>query len=207
MTVCRDAEILKQALHRETVRRVIFGGESFVPGFTWNEENLTEAVRLSREKGVQAVIALPRITRERERKRNEAYLRHCGLLEPDGFLVSHLGSLQMVKELTGLPVYANHSLPVFNSSALALLSAANLKGITLSPELSRKELLTLFNQERFEALDVELIIFGALELMVSQFCPVGAWVGKQPPVLARGPAGKTSFRSVTAKDCFSGADG
>ncbi len=186
-------EILKQALAKEAVQKVIVGGESLVPGFTWNEQNLTEAVRLARGKGVRAVIALPRITRERERRRIEDYLRFCCKLAPDGFLVSHLGNLQMVREFTDLPVYANHTLPVFNTYAVALLQAANLKGVTLSPELARKEILALLKRKELADPEVELLVFGALELMISQFCPVGTWVGKQPPRICPRPCRHNRF--------------
>ncbi|NLW55366.1 MAG: U32 family peptidase [Firmicutes bacterium] len=186
-------DILKQALKGEAVQKVIFGGESFVPGFSWNEKSLNEAVSLVRARGVRAVIALPRITRERERKRNEDYLRLCQRLEPDGILIAHLGSLQMVKDFTDLPVYTDHTLPIFNTYALAFLRTANLKGVTLSPELSRKELFALFKQKEFQAPEVELLVFGALELMVSQFCPIGAWVGNQPPRTCPRPCRQNRF--------------
>lgn len=184
-------EILKQALKVAAVQKVIIGGESFVPGFSWNEQNLTEAVRMARERGVRVVIARPRITREREKKEDD--LRICRRLEPDGLLVSHLGSLQMVRDYTDLPVYINYSLHFFNTYSLALLRDANLKGLTLSPELSRKELFGLLRKKELLGPEVEILVFGALELMVSQFCPIGAWVGKNHPRTCPQPCQQNRF--------------
>ncbi len=187
-----NIEILKQAL-AIGVQKVIFGGESFIPGFSWNKKNLTEAMSISQKKGVKAIIALPRITRERERKRNEEYILTCQQLCPDGFLVSHLGSLQMVRDYSDLPLYANYPFHFFNTYTFKLLNDWKIKGITLSPELSRKELFALLGKEEFIHTEVEILVFGALELMVSQFCPLGAWVGNNPPLTCSRPCQKDLF--------------
>ncbi|HEY8392586.1 MAG TPA: DUF3656 domain-containing protein [Capillibacterium sp.] len=175
-----NLDLLKVALNAG-VPRVIFGGESFTPGFQWTGDHLAEGMDLARRYGARAVIALPRITREREKNQVRAFLRSSQALRPDGLLVSHLGSWQMVLDESDLPVYANYPFHFFNSYTLKIFDPQRLKGVTLSPELNKGEILTLLNCPEFDQLEVELIVFGALELMVSQFCPVGTWVGQKPP--------------------------
>jgi putative protease len=70
---------------------------------------------------------------------------------------------------------------------LKVFAHQNLAGVTLSPELKKRELFTLIDQADFSSVELELLVFGALELMVSQFCPVGAWTGKKPPVSCHHP--------------------
>lgn len=169
------------------VSKVIFGGESFTPGFRWSENHLAEAVALARQAKVKAIIALPRITKEREQKTVENYIKIAHSLQPDGFLISHLGSLEMVRAASDLPVYANHSFHFFNTHTLKVFAHQNLAGFTLSPELKKGELFALIDQTDFRPVELELLVFGALELMVSQFCPVGAWAGEKPPTSCHRP--------------------
>ncbi len=187
-----NLEILKEAL-RPGVKKVIFGGESFVPGFCWNEKNLVLAMDQARKKGVSPVIALPRITREREQGVIRQYLEICQRLQPDGILISHLGNLQAVRDYTDLPVYANYTLHFFNTFTFRLLKDYMLKGITLSPEFSKKELLDVLNKEELKDTEVEALVFGANELMVSQFCPIGAWFGNSSPRSCSRPCQKNRF--------------
>ncbi|NLY90757.1 MAG: U32 family peptidase [Firmicutes bacterium] len=175
-----NLDLLKVAL-ASGVPKVIFGGESFTPGFRWTSEHLAEGMELARRSGARAVIALPRITREREKKRVIDALRTSHELRPDGLLISHLGSLQMVLAESELPVYANYPFHFFNSYTPKIFDRQRIKGFTLSPELTKGEILALVNHQEFDQIEVELIVFGALELMVSQFCPVGAWAGQKPP--------------------------
>ena len=175
-----NLDLLKVAL-AAGIPKVIFGGESFTPGFRWTKEYLGTAVELSRKAGAQAIIALPRITREREKKAITNFIRVSHDLQPDGFLLSHLGSLQMVRDHSDLPIYANHSLHFFNPFTLKLLYNQGIAGLTLSPELSKGEVFALIDCQEFGGVEVELLVFGALELMISQYCPVGAWDGGKKP--------------------------
>lgn len=175
-----NLDLLKVAL-AAGVPKVIFGGESFTPGFRWTKDHLAAAVELTRRAGARAIIALPRITREREKKYIAHYIQTGHNLQPDGFLLSHLGSLQMVRDYSDLPIYANHALHFFNPYTIKLLHNQGIAGLTLSPELTKGEVLALIDRQEFSGVEVELLVFGALELMVSQFCPVGAWVGRKEP--------------------------
>ena len=187
-----NLDLLKVAL-AAGVTRVIFGGESFTPGFQWTSDMLAAGVELARRFRAQAIIALPRITREREKKRVLNYIRTSHELRPDGFLLSHLGSLQIILTTSGLPIYANYPFHFFNSFTRKIFDQQRLKGFTLSPELTKKEVLALVNRQEFSQVEVELLVFGALELMVSQFCPVGAGTGKKPPQTCPRPCRQGSY--------------
>jgi putative protease len=164
------------------VARIIFGGESLLPGAAWDETALARAVAACRQAKVSPVLALPRITRERERARVETYLEVARRFPPDGVLVSHAGSYQLVKEETDLPLYINYPLYTFNTAAGFFWAGdPRVRGFTLSPELSAAELEPFFTARRFSGLELEILVFAVLELMVSQFCPVGAFCAGRPP--------------------------
>ena len=194
-----NLDLLKVAL-TAGVSKVIFGGESFTTGFRWSAEHLGEAVELARCAQAKAIIALPRITKEREQKAIENYIQTGHRLQPDGFLVSHLGSLEMVRAVSDLPVYANHSLHFFNTHTLKIFAHQNLAGFTLSPELKKGEIFALIDQADFSRVEMELLVFGALELMVSQFCPVGAWAGQKPPASCPRPCQQGRYFLRDRKD-------
>ncbi|NLZ44074.1 MAG: U32 family peptidase, partial [Clostridia bacterium] len=164
------------------IARIIFGGESFLPGAVWDETSLALAVAACRQARISPVLALPRITRERERGRVETYLEVARTSPPDGVLVSHAGSYQLAKEETDLPLYINYPLYTFNTAAGFFWAGdPRVRGFTFSPELSAAELEPFFTARRFSGLELEILVFAALELMVSQFCLVGAFSAGRPP--------------------------
>ncbi|HBR34415.1 MAG TPA: hypothetical protein DD734_07270, partial [Firmicutes bacterium] len=76
----------------------------------------------------------------------------------------------------------------------------NLAGFTLSPELKKGEIFALIDQADFSRVEMELLVFGALELMVSQFCPVGAWAGQKPPASCPRPCQQGRYFLRDRKD-------
>lgn len=163
------------------IGKIIFGGESFLPGAKWEKENLIRAVSACRGAGVSPVIAFPRITREREKTHVQTLLEVCRCCRPDGVLVSHPGSFQLLREETDLPIFINYTLPTFNTVAGVFWAKEGVKGFTLSPELSGQEIKSFFTARGFMEIDMELLVFGAVELMVSQFCPAGALAAQRLP--------------------------
>lgn len=170
------------------VGRIIFGGESLLPGVSWDETALTRAATICRRVKISPVLALPRITREREKERLKTYLDASRHSPPDGVLVSHPGSYQLVKEETKLPIYVNYTLATFNTAAGFLWAGdPRIRGFTLSPELSASELTPFFTARGLSELELEILVFASLELMISQFCPVGALSAQSPPAVCSRP--------------------
>ena len=163
------------------VTNLLIGGDSYRLGFLWNKEALKQAVEDSRQAGAELIIALPKITREREQAYLNSYLDSIEELRPDAVLVSFPGSIGKVLERTELPIYLDCAFHTLNSYGATLLAKERLKGLTISPELSRNEIMPLLHNTEFTQLELELVVFGTTELMVSQFCPIGAWAGESAP--------------------------
>ena len=106
----------------------------------------------------------------------------CRLLEKvrkgqlDGVMAGNLGVIKKVRELTGLPVFADFSLNVFNIETVRFLMEAGASRVTLSPELTLEQVRQMAG---LQVLPLEVIVHGALPLMVSEYCVVGSLLGEK----------------------------
>jgi len=159
------------------VQQIYVGGDELT-GFHWNTKNYRVAIDLAHAAGVRLIVALPRINREGQRQAWEQAWQELQAAEPDGVLVSELGSLTLAK--TGkLPIYLNYPMNIFNAAAVELGHNYAVKQIALSPELSLTQLSYLAQMET--EINLECLIHGGLELMVSEYCPLGSWLNPQTP--------------------------
>ena len=79
-------------------------------------------------------------------------------------LVTELGSLYKNKKNN---IVTDYYLNIVNNESIKLLLDNNVKKVTLSPEISVKDLENID-----ESLNTELIIYGRLELMITKYCPL-----------------------------------
>jgi putative protease len=83
--------------------------------------------------------------------------------ENDEVLVSNIGQVGLYKDHSWI---GNSSLNVFNSHGLDFYKRMNCKRMTLSQELSKKEILEIKTD-----LPLELLVYGHVPLMVTKYCP------------------------------------
>lgn len=180
---------LKAAL-RAGADLIYFGGYSLRGREPWTEEKLRAAVDRCRKQGVASYLMLPRIWQESQEKVVIKYLELAKTLAADGVLAGDLGGCYYALQ-DNLKVVADFSLHVFNDSAADLLLQAGVSRLTLSPELNRRQLKGFAFKGSGS---LELIIHGALPLVISEHCIPGALAGGK---------GKCSFpckRSCFLKD-------
>lgn len=87
----------------------------------------------------------------------------------DGVSVSNLGTLQFIKENYDLNIHGNIGLNVFNSFTVRALEEEALKSVTLSPELTLKQIKEIGSKS---SLSIETIAYGYLPLMTMKHCPM-----------------------------------
>lgn len=168
-----DLKSVKEAA-KAGVDLIYVGGDELI-GFHWETGIFKEALEIAHRAGSRLVIGLPRINREGQLQQLESYLQEVFLLEEtDGIIVSDLGGLYRVMTDTDLPIFLNYTLNVFNSYTAQSLSDPRIKQITLSPELTLEQIKKINSHS--SPLGLEVIIHGPMELMVSEYCPVGAAV-------------------------------
>ena len=128
---------------------------------------LLKAEELIQDDSTEFIPALHRIERDDQL---EALKKRIGQLKRiDGIMVGDLGTMNYLLRETDLPIYTDYSLNIFNNSALELFNQVGIKGVTLSPELTLKQ-ISMIN--KFSNVPTEVIIHGNLPLMVTKYCPI-----------------------------------
>ncbi|WP_296785208.1 DUF3656 domain-containing protein [Selenomonas sp.] len=153
---------------------ILFGGESYTHKAISLEE-YQQAWNLAKSAKVRIDFNLPRIIKENHQKAIEklllAWQKTC---PPDAVHVHNIGALALVKRLTDFPVHADYSLISYNKSTLAFLKEYGVAEATLSPELNLKQIQAIAKDS---TLPLSCIVHGRLELMISEYCVTGSFLG------------------------------
>lgn len=152
---------------------ILFGGETYnhrvIPA-----EEYREAWQLAKDAGARIDFNTPRIVHDNQQKALEKLLAAWQEFPPDAVHVHNIGTLALVRRLTDFAIHADYSLISYNKQTLAFLKDYGVTGATLSPELNAKEIRRLAKDA---ALPLSCIVHGRLELMVSEYCVTGSFLG------------------------------
>lgn len=168
-----DVETLQAAI-QAGAKRILIGGEHWRSRRGFSLEEIRSSFEKCRKQGIECVWRLPRILNQAQSESLLADLKKAaGWADKPKLMVSNLGELEIMKAVVrDWPFEIDYSLNVFNEASLAYFLRLGAKGVTLSPELHHEQLAQLAKWQR-----VELLAFGDLEMMVSEYCPVGATLG------------------------------
>ena len=89
-------------------------------------------------------------------------------LESKGIIISVMGDFPGMSEIFDCPIYGNHNLNVWNSFTVKDLKEAGFNGLILSCELSGDEIKELISKNNTKNIDLEMIVNGNLEVIVSK---------------------------------------
>jgi len=161
----------------------IYLGDPFAPEYPGNlcfEENeLSEAVRLLKESGKKAYISTFSVPRNRDLPAIEKLLRFISRekLPVDAIEAHNTGVLNIIREiLPGVPIYMGCLSNIYTDSTVNLLKKYGVMRVVPSYELSLDELEIIKNQCKIE---VEILVHGRMILGVSEECPAVWWYGEQ----------------------------
>lgn len=170
-----DLEGLKMAL-RAGAGKILFGGENWRSRRGFSLTDIQQGTALCLEAGVQGVWRLPRILNESQSTRARTLLDKASHWSERPLLMAgNLGELALIRTVDSKwPVAVDFSLNVFNEASIAYFLSQNAEIITLSPELNQGQLKVLGQWPA-----VQLLAFGDLEMMVSEYCPIGATLGEK----------------------------
>lgn len=152
---------------------VLFGGESYEHRVIAPEE-YERAWQMAREAGARIDFNTPRIVHDGQQKHVERLLDAFTAFPPDAVHVHNIAMLALVRRLTDFAIHADYSLISYNKQTLAFLKDYGASGATLSPELTAKEIRQL---AKASPLPLTCIVHGRLELMVSNYCVTGSFLG------------------------------
>ena len=151
---------------------VVFGGESYRHEVI--TANQYEAVwKMAHSQGKSICYNTPRIINEMWMKSFRKLLEFFVACPPDAVYVHNIAALALVRE-AGLPIHVDYSLIAYNHLAIQYMKELGATGVTLSPELTLQQVGQL---AAHSVLPMECIVAGNLELMVSEYCVTGSFLG------------------------------
>ncbi|MGM0368856.1 MAG: DUF3656 domain-containing U32 family peptidase [Bacillota bacterium] len=118
---------------------------------------------------VEIFVRLPQIAHQREIEDLKGRLEELEASQIDGYLIPQLGALHLARG-TDKSIVADAPLNTFNRHSLESLGNLGCETVTLSPELTLTEIKEVSHLTEPEQ---EIIIYGHLAMMVSEYCPVG----------------------------------
>ena len=89
-------------------------------------------------------------------------------LEEEGIIISVMCDFPGIKNIFNCNVYGNHNLNVWNSFSVRNLNESGFKSLILSCELSKHEIKQLIHKNYDRNIDLEMIVNGNLEVIVSK---------------------------------------
>ena len=152
---------------------VIFGSE------TYNHRTISlseyeEVAKFAKGQGKEIYFSTPRIVKSEEEAKFEKLLKLFDQLEPDGVYFHNIGQIYRAKLETNLPIYTDFSLIAYNLNTLEFLRDYGVYGATLSEELTLEQIKGIVKKS---TLPLEIIIHGRAELMISNYCVLGTFLG------------------------------
>lgn len=118
-------------------------------------------------------IATSRIVSEKQLAYYERQFAFWQTLAPDLFLIANNGLWSMATK-TQIPLWLDYSLNQYNGQSLSLWHQKGAVGATLSPELTMAQVEHLAGETPMQ---LECLVQGPLEMMVSEYCVPGSFVG------------------------------
>lgn len=149
--------------------RIILGGEHWRSRPIIGLSELHKEVNLCHDEGVQLVWRLPRVTNENQTHRIFVELKEVAGWEirPD-IMVANLAEIELLKAVDETWRWeTDYFFPVFNQAALKWVLESGGHRAALSTELSNEQLKLLSHP-------TEMMVFGDMEMMVSEYCAIGS---------------------------------
>ncbi|EHQ87367.1 DUF3656 domain-containing U32 family peptidase [Desulfosporosinus youngiae] len=174
ISVAVSDRLTMEAALKAGAQRVLIGGEHWRSRGAFSLEEIQTSIKTCRRQGIDCVWRLPRVLNQAQSERLLLDLKKAaGWGETPNVMVANLGELELLKSINpDWPFEVDYSLNVFNEASLAYFYRQGAKKITLSPELHHEQLAHLAKWQ-----GAEVIVFGDLEMMVSEYCPVGSTLG------------------------------
>ena len=144
---------------------VYVGGEALRPNRPWKLRDYEDITAYAGER-TRVVALTPRTTMRRECGEIEQFFTALRDIPVSGIMVGNLGTLNLARTLTTLPVQADHSFNIFNHLAVSFLRENGLTMATASYELSFSQLREIAETA---ALPIEAVVHGSYESMICDY--------------------------------------
>lgn len=151
---------------------IIVGGDVYSLPLLQKEDYIKIA-QMVKNGDRKMAVATSRIVGEKQIGYYEKQFAFWKTLAPDLLIVANNGLWNMAKK-TKLPLWLDYSLNQYNGQSLAFWQQEGAIGATLSPELTMAQVERLAQESPIQ---LECLVQGPLEMMVSEYCVPGSFVG------------------------------
>ena len=134
-----------------------------------------KAIFAAHKAGKKIILGTPRIIRQSDLQSFHKWLGAFTELKPDGICAHNIGTFYAIRELTDIPVQIDYSLISYNHNTMQFWNQQDVMGITLSPELNFTQIEAIAKKKN--GMKLECLVDGNLELMVSEYCCTGSFLG------------------------------
>ena len=140
---------------------IYIGGEVFKPLKPFTLAEIKKAVEFAHDFNKKVILATPRTSKDKDLSELAEIFTQD--LNVDGVLVGNLGALNLIKNLTDAPIYADVSFSLFNPVAAEFLKKLGAVQATASLELSFAQVRSVVENS---PLPIEIIVHGTIESMI-----------------------------------------
>ena len=173
LTVHCDSVGKVNAALQAGAERILFGGDCFNHQLP-SEADYVKVAELCRKAGRELAFATPRIIKEAQLGYFDKLFALWQDLKPDYVYINNNGLWPLAKKYGLLKLVADISLNIFNSQSLQFWQESGAVGAVISPELTMAQVEHLAT---VSPVPLECMIQGRLEMMVSEYCVGGSFLG------------------------------
>jgi len=127
-----------------------------------------------KETGKEVFLWFPSITRGNYDRLIKTRMDELKTMRLDGMLVGNPGTLKLLKDSNELILEGDYTFNTFNSYALKELHQLGLQEATLSVEMTLAQISGIRD---VPGLRKNVVVYGRIPLMISEYCPVGSVAG------------------------------
>jgi putative protease len=180
------------------VKAAVLGGAARVyldiEGITGNEPATNTVIEDAHRACAAVFIRLPDIVKDKEMALVTGTL--VKLHGIDGILAAGPDQISWLKEMYDILLAADYPANVFNTQGLDFLSGLGACSITVSPELTLDEITAIS-----AGYDIECLVQGKVQLMVSEHCLIGGIKGCDHKIKVKGEVKESITTEQVTRPC------
>lgn len=149
---------------------IYFGGISLQSKKGILCEDYQDAISICHDKGVEAVLVLPRVANQQQIEQVKKMLETGQAAKMNACLAGNPGMIELASIMGVKKIYGDYFINAYNDFTIKILNRNGLSRLAVSPELTMEQ---IGNLNKPPDLSFECIVHGRLELMITEHCMPG----------------------------------
>ena len=172
-------EKLEIAIHYGADAVYLAGKDFSLRNFSGNftDDELKQAVRFARKRGVKVYLACNVYSRSHEQARIESFLKEVENINPHGIILSDPGIIMKARQIIPqIDIHLSTQANTTNDNAVEFWARQGVKRVNLARELSLEEIKTIISNTNIET---ETFVHGAMCISYSGRCLLSSFFKRQ----------------------------